>query len=306
MRHMKKITKIAILTLLPIILMAQQERGYHIFKDNKLYVEKFNLPGFGSYLQRATYLNGQIKYETNVDGGKIKSPVSYLNENGDTVAVIDYKRLKYNLKDEQYLNNFRFIDTALQIAKAHLYSKIDSIFISDYLYLDTKVSHQFATYKQKKANFKSACLSWLYEPVNYDIEACKIYFFHNRTGKIQRHQPIVIRIDTTLKVLQTNIQRGEKIKINITYAMADSIRAEYRMSDRIDIERKRGTKIYGPTFKYVKRRPVWEIEARNGKLLFDNLDYMNEDLKAIRVISIDAVTGEIKEFVRDIHPPDCY
>lgn len=83
MKHMKKTIKIAILVMMvPIISKAQQERGYHMCGGDSLYVEKFYRPGLGSYLEKATYTNGQVKYESNIKDGIIHSPVIYFDKHG--------------------------------------------------------------------------------------------------------------------------------------------------------------------------------------------------------------------------------
>lgn len=42
---------------------------------------------------------------------------------------MDYGKLEYNLLKDAHLNNCKFIDTAIRIATAKLYSTIDSAFI---------------------------------------------------------------------------------------------------------------------------------------------------------------------------------
>lgn len=96
----------------------------------------------------------------------------------------------------------------------------------------------------------------------------------------------------------------KKIKINYTYERADSIRLAYGMVDKIDLERKKRRRLWA-YFRFQGRNPIWEIEARNGDLLSNSLvDFVTDD-KATRVISINAITGEVKEFVR-IPPSGCY
>jgi hypothetical protein len=298
---MKKTVKIALLIIAPIILKAQQERGFHVFKGDSLYVEKFYRPGLGSLLERATYTNGRVKYELNIKDGTVLSPVVYFDELGDTIAVVDYEKLEYTLSKDSHLNSYEFIDTAIQVATAYLYSLVDSAFIEKNLFFDARVSHQFAVNRKNH----HACRSWLYEPLNYDLNECFILFSHKRMDNKLWQGGIFFKIDTTLRILETNIPMDKKIQINYTYEMADSIRLAYGMVDKIDLERKKGTKIRGPLFKFERRNPIWEIEAQNGDLLSNTLAGFIADYKSTRVISINAITGEVKETVR-ISSDGCY
>lgn len=284
---------------IPFLLNGQFEYGWKIYELDSLKIEKF---WDGGYIKSiGAYTNGQLKYTMISNGNEIIEPVEYFSRNGELKSIVDYKKMTYELIDSSHLTNYQFVDTCILIVKEQLFKNFGNSDFQDLISIDGFNSSQSSNIFNKY----SVRSSKLYLPENYQIGSCRI-LVSTQTEFNNRIAPIInFRIDSTMKIVESNIDLKKSYDYRFPIEFAESIKSKFNWRNEISENLKRGIKVQGPFLEIRNNEIKWIIQRQAGTMRsssnFDNMqldDYVEE-------IIIDAETGNYVSVLKFVGIPNC-
>lgn len=284
---------------IPFLLNGQFEYGWKIYELDSLKIEKFR--DGGNIKSIGVYTNGQLKYTRISNGTGIIEPVEYFSRNGELESIVDYKKMTYELIDSSHLINYQFVDTCILIVKEQLFKNFGISDFQDLISIDGFNSSQSSNIFNKY----SVRNSKLYQPENYQIGSCRI-LVSTQTEFSNRIEPIInFRIDSTMKIVESNIDLKKSYDYKFPIKFAESIKSKFNWKNEISENLKRGIKVQGPFLEIRNNEIKWIIQRQAGTMSsnpnFDNMqldDYVEE-------IIIDAETGNYVSALKFVGSPNC-
>lgn len=284
---------------IPFLLNGQFEYGWKIYELDSLKIEKFR--DGGNIKSIGVYTNGQLKYARISNGTEIIEPVEYFSSNGELESIVDYKKMTYELINSSHLLNYQFVDTCILIVKEQLFKNFGISDFQDLISIDGFNSSQSSNIFNKY----SVRSSKLYQPENYQIGSCRI-LVSTKTEFNNRIEPIInFRIDSTMKIVESNIDLKKSYDYKFPIKFAESIKSKFNWKNEISENLKRGIKVQGPFLEIRNKEIKWIIQRQAGTMSsssnFDNMqldDYVEE-------IIIDAETGNYVRALKFVGSPNC-
>lgn len=296
---------------LPSLFYAQEQYGWNIYKSDSLWVH--SKWGNGTVETIGKYTNGQVKYirHSTYSGGRmiqqIQDTVEYYDRHGSLISKVHYKTLFHELYDSTFKKNYAFVESALSLSNKQIVNSFKGSGLWDYVSLDPDNSYQ----KSPLFNKFSVQITNLYEPVSYDVLGCVITY-NSRSTQLHSNSRIAIylTIDTSMKIIQSNIDLNRQYTLKFDREFADSVRLQRKFIEGVNLNQKRGIRVTGPDLELRRREFYWVIRKQAGKLLLESdlvqgsdLDYFMGD-SYVEELTINVETGEIQttlEYIGSMH-----
>lgn len=300
---MKKQMKyiIAILLIMPpFLIIAQIESGWKIYKSDSLKVEKFR--DEGRIKSVGTYTNGQKKYLRYLDKSQMLDTVNYFSKEQILISKVNYQDLSYTLIDSSYIINYKFVDTCIARVKEQISKSFGNSIIHDYIFLDGSNSSQ----DSRLFNRHMVSSSKLYEPENYPIRSCWITISTKLNNDQRIRSLIYYRIDSTMNIVQSDLDLDSKHNFNISYEFADSIKTKMNWQTELNEKQNRAIVVEGPFLEMRSKQIKWIIQRRAGNILIDGNYEIMDFADYIEELIINTETGEYEKTLKYVGIPVCH